>query len=487
MVAAASAENEGLARAEAYAEQCRRLLLPVEISIAVWLRLGGDSLQVPHTNSLLPACDFLAESTTLRRLSLRCHRGYGVRGSGNANARILGYVLAKNTFLEVLDLSYAGIDSEGVADLCEGLRANKSLRKLSLRGNFLGPRGGKLLADLLADLIREAGPGGQTHLRQLDVSMCSIGYDGVQRLAQSAGFKAVYTHIPAAPQEGAPIVDVANNFETEELWNAITHGIMLVLSVVGSVHLLLEVSANPAHHVWGTSIFCFALVFCFASSTLYHSLFLYPRAHKVLQVLDHTAIYVLIAGSYTPFLLFYSEAAASLELLRAEWILCVLGIVLHICAQYADWGKSSAYLTGELLLYLAMGWAVVTVWDTFVTQMPPAAMRWLLAGGLLYTGGVPFFILADYRPAHHVIWHLFVAAAAICHWLAVRDAAADALLHHSQGPFSPGIEWWHERFQELRDEIVKLHNETQDHGVYRTLMDNLHLLANMTNRSLAEL
>ena len=74
-----------------------------------------------------------------------------------------------------------------------------------------------------------------------------------------------------------------------------------------------------------------------------------------------------------------------------------LGIVVHICSQYFDWGTSVPYLTGELILYLMMGWAVVFAWDTFTANMPLPALSWLVAGGVLYTAGVPFFMLAEYR------------------------------------------------------------------------------------------
>lgn len=473
--------GDAFAAAEAYAERCKRLAMPVEPSIAVWLRLGGGSLQVPFQSSLLPACEFLAQSQGLKKLSFRS--ASAPRGTGNANARVLSHVLANNTSLETLDLAYSGIDSDGVADLCAGLRCNKTLKSLSLRGNYLGPKGGELISSLLEQLISEAGPGGATSLRELDISACSIGSGGVRNLAKVAGFKAIYTRLPAAAQEGAPLVNVAHNFETEELWNAITHGLMFFFSLFGTGYLMYKVSENPVHHIWGTAIFCFGLIFCFGSSTLYHSLFLYPMAGRVLQVLDHSAIYLLIAGTYTPFLLFYSDTPAHMDLLKAEWLLCWLGIVTHICSQYFDWGTSVPYLTGELILYLMMGWAVVLAWDSFTSQMPGLCISWLVAGGLLYTGGVPFFMLADYRPIHHVIWHLFVAAAAICHWIAVKEAARDALLHHSHGPFSAPVEWWVERFHEVREEISKLHNETQDHGVYRTLIDHLVPLLNGTGTS----
>ncbi|CAE7273785.1 yqfA [Symbiodinium microadriaticum] len=149
----------------------------------------------------------------------------------------------------------------------------------------------------------------------------------------------------------------------KELWNAITHGMMFFLSLFGTGHLMYQAADSPVHHIWGIAIFGFGLLFCFGSSTLYHSLFMYPVTARVLQVLDHAAIYFLIAATYTPFLLFYSDTPMHGDLLKAEWILCWLGIVTHICSQYFDWGTSVPYLTGELLLYLAMGWAAVLAWD----------------------------------------------------------------------------------------------------------------------------
>ncbi|CAE8689205.1 unnamed protein product [Polarella glacialis] len=262
---------------------------------------------------------------------------------------------------------------------------------------------------------------------------------------------------------------------------------MFLLSILGTAVLLSKVASSPAHHIWGTGIFCFGLLFCFASSTLYHSLFLYPVTHRVLQILDHTAIYVLIAASYTPFLLFYSDQASHLDLLAAEWILCFVGTVAHLCSQYADWGNSRIYIIGELVLYLSMGWALLTVWDTFSTLLPANAVWFLLAGGVLYTAGVPFFLLADYRPIYHIIWHLFVAGAAILHWFAVKEAANDAFLHHSQGPFTPNIEWFNERLHHLTDELSKLHNETQDQGLYQTLLSHALLHGDsLPNRSLLD-
>mmetsp|Transcript_26043 Transcript_26043/g.82309 ORF Transcript_26043/g.82309 Transcript_26043/m.82309 type:complete len:537 (-) Transcript_26043:165-1775(-) len=453
---------------DAYAEQCRRCSMSVDPSVAIWLRFGGESLQIsgniPYEGCLLPMYDFIAESMTLRRLSLHVPSAYRARGTGNSNARVLRYVLSVNKTLEELNLQAAGIDHEGLVDLCEGLRHNSTLRVLNLRGNFLGPKGGRVLVDFVALTLRGGGSG----VRSLDVSYSSIGFNAAQCLMRLTGRTVVDSRVPHVPTEGTPVVQVMGNFETEELWNAVTHGLMFLLSILGSVLLLHQVVASPVHHIWGCALFCFGLLFMFLSSTLYHSLFLYPGTTRVFQVLDHCAIFVLIAGSYSPFLLFYSTQP-HLNLLKVEWVLCGAGVVMHVCSQYAKWGTSRFYITVELCLYLCMGWGAVGVWDSLTKLLPKEAFHMLLGGGLLYTAGVPFFVLGDYRPIFHTIWHLFVAGAAICHWFSVKAAAVDALEHHSEGPFIPEIQRWNNTFSVLKDEIDKLRHGAQDHGVYGTL------------------
>lgn len=126
-------------------------------------------------------------------------------------------------------------------------------------------------------------------------------------------------------------------------------------------------------------------------------------------------------------------------------------------------------MTAELCLYLIMGWGAVTVWDSLRSLLPPYSFQTLLAGGLFYTAGVPFFIIGDYRPICHTIWHVFVSGGAICHWFSVKAAAADALEHHSKGPFIPEIQRWNETFAVLRGEISKLQHEAQEQGLSGTL------------------
>lgn len=453
--------------ADAYSAQCRRFGMQVDPTVATWLRFGGESLQVsehvPFDACLLPVFDFIVQSKTLRRLSLFVPGAYHARGSGNANARVLRHVLAANDTLQVLDLRSAGIDPEGLADLCQGLRRNSALRELHLNGNFLGHEGGELLGDAVSEMLQQ----GRTNLQFIDVSNSSLGFQTAQRLVRLTGRRAVDSRSRGAAT-GTLDVEVKGNFETEELWNAVTHAVMVLASMVGSIVLLCKVAHSPVHHVWGCIIFCFSALFMFLSSTLYHSLFLYPTTTRVFQVFDHIAIFVLIAGSYSPFLLFY-PTPAHLALLKVQWILCLLGIVAHILSQYAKWGSSRIYVTGELVLYLVMGWGAVFVWDSLTSQLPVSSYWTLVGGGILYTAGVPFFVMGDYRPIYHTVWHLFVAGAAICHWFSVRDAAADALEHHSSGPFTPNIDWWNERYNHLKDEISNIRQGAHDQGLVRTM------------------
>jgi len=434
---------------EQYAAACLRYDMKVDPSVAIWLRFGGDVLQisdlVPFEGCLLPMYDFLVSNKALRHLSLHVPSAYHAKGTGNSNARVLRHVLAKTHSLEVLDLQCAGIDHAGLVELCDGLKENTTLKELNLRWNYLGPEGGKLLADLLLK------PGGTT-LRRLDVSFSSIGCFEVRRLVSITGRRAVDSRVPGVESASGLVVEVAGNFVTEELWNAVTHGAAFVLSIVGSCIILYKVSGAPVHHIWGCVLFSLSLLFMFLASTLYHSLFLYPLATRIFQMLDHAGIFVLIAGTYSPFLLFYCTEA-HLNLLKFQWVLCGLGVLVHLLSQYADWGTSRAYLSAELSLYIVMGWSIIWVWDSLTSMLPSSSFTMLVSGGIMYSAGIPFFILGEYFPICHTVWHVFVTTAAICHWFSVRDAMYDAMEHHSQGPFIPEIAWYNERFDQIKGKV----------------------------------
>lgn len=189
----------------------------------------------------------------------------------------------------------------------------------------------------------------------------------------------------------------------EEIANAVTHGVAALLSIAGLAVLVafaVLYSGSPKV-VAAVSIFGASMVFLYTASTLYHSI-PNPRAKKVLQYLDHSMIYVLIAGSYTPFCLITLQGYTGIALLCAVWLIAIAGISLQaVLLNKADWINC--------LLYLSMGWLAVFVIDPLVSTLDSTGLALLVAGGLAYTVGVVFYIF-ERIPFSHAIWHTFVVA-----------------------------------------------------------------------------
>lgn len=189
----------------------------------------------------------------------------------------------------------------------------------------------------------------------------------------------------------------------EEIANAVTHGVAALLSIAGLAVLVafaVLYSGSPKV-VAAVSIFGASMVFLYTASTLYHSI-PNPRAKKVLQYLDHSMIYVLIAGSYTPFCLITLQGYTGIALLCAVWLIAIAGISLQaVLLHKADWINC--------LLYLSMGWLAVFVIDPLVSTLDSTGLALLVAGGLAYTVGVLFYIF-ERIPFSHAIWHTFVFA-----------------------------------------------------------------------------
>lgn len=189
----------------------------------------------------------------------------------------------------------------------------------------------------------------------------------------------------------------------EEIANAVTHGVAALLSIAGLAVLVafaVLYSGSPKV-VAAVSIFGASMVFLYTASTLYHSI-PNPRAKKVLQYLDHSMIYVLIAGSYTPFCLITLQGYTGIALLCAVWLIAIAGISLQaVLLHKADWINC--------LLYLSMGWLAVFVIDPLVSTLDSTGLALLVAGGLAYTVGVVFYVF-ERIPFSHAIWHTFVFA-----------------------------------------------------------------------------
>jgi hemolysin III len=196
-----------------------------------------------------------------------------------------------------------------------------------------------------------------------------------------------------------------------ERFNTISHMIGAALALAGVVVLVVVASADGdarrivSFSVYGTTLFLLYLI-----STLYHGL---PgRAKKVFRILDHQAIYLLIAGSYTPFTLVTLEGSVGWWLFIAIWAMAVLGMVLDALP------RRGARIV-PFVIYFVMGWLIVVALKPLLASLPFTGFIWLLTGGILYTGGIVFFAL-DYRyPWMHGVWHLFVLAGSISHFVAI--------------------------------------------------------------------
>lgn len=197
----------------------------------------------------------------------------------------------------------------------------------------------------------------------------------------------------------------------EERTHAASHGVGAILSIVGLLWMLeLSIAASDPWRIAASAIYGFSLVSLFAASTLYHSFYDSPRTH-IFKLLDHCAIYLLIAGTGTPFLLVAMQTNIRWWLFGALWSLALLGIISKVWVGHRHPRLS-------LASYLLMGWLMIIAVPQLIDAIGLEGMMWVVAGGVLYTVGA-FFYMAKRLYFHHVIWHLFVLAGAACHFLAV--------------------------------------------------------------------
>ncbi|MFO7718345.1 MAG: hemolysin III family protein [Desulfohalobium sp.] len=207
----------------------------------------------------------------------------------------------------------------------------------------------------------------------------------------------------------------------EERANALTHGIGVVASCIGLMLLLngTTFTGTPERAIGGL-IFGVSLVLLYLASTLYHSLSS-PRAKHIWRKLDHAAIFILIAGTYTPFMLLVVEGPLAWTILSLVWGLAIAGTV-------CTWCLIGRFKRLFLAVYIAMGWLCVLTIHEILHNTPTSAFICLVLGGLLYTGGTIFYGWSRLR-FHHAIWHLFVLSGSLLHFLSVYQITGSGGLH----------------------------------------------------------
>ena len=198
----------------------------------------------------------------------------------------------------------------------------------------------------------------------------------------------------------------------EELANSLTHGLGVVLALIlGPALVVVAVASGDRWRIVSSAIYATTLLLLYTSSTLYHAIRA-SRAKEVFRRLDHAAIYLLIAGNYTPFTLVALRGPWGWTLFAIVWGLAVAGVALK-----GTFGARLPMLSTAV--YLGMGWLAILALRPLLLHVAPRGIAWLVAGGLFYTLGVVFYVSDERRRYRHAVWHLFVLAGSMAHFCAV--------------------------------------------------------------------
>jgi len=197
----------------------------------------------------------------------------------------------------------------------------------------------------------------------------------------------------------------------EEVVHALTHGVGVLLSIAGlSWMLYLSIAAADPWRIAASAIYGATLILLFLASTVYHSMYA-SRHREIFKLLDHCAIYLLIAGTYTPFLLVAMRSDTGWWVFGTIWALATAGIIKKLWFRHR-------FPKIALASYLAMGWLAVAVAPQMAEAIGPNGMAWLIAGGISYSVGAIFYVMKR-MPFNHAVWHVFVLAGGVCHFLSI--------------------------------------------------------------------
>ena len=205
---------------------------------------------------------------------------------------------------------------------------------------------------------------------------------------------------------------IINTFsKDEEIANAVSHMVGATLALISAVVLIMHgIKTKSAVVVTSFAIFGAGLVIMYTVSSIYHALH-NNKAKQVFQILDHSAIYILIAASYTPFLLLVVKSKAGYIIFFIQWLICIFGIAFK--SLYVE-----KYVLFSTLLYIVMGWMIMFVWGDLIANISQQSLILLFIGGILYTLGTIFYMWNWFK-YHHFIWHIFVLLGSVSHFFAV--------------------------------------------------------------------
>lgn len=336
-------------------------------------------------------------------------KNFGKKGIRSHGAYALSKVLQMSLHIEEVFLPKNRIGPYGASAIFCAAKENKALKTLLMRGCRIGERGAFALVSQI--LMNEDAS--QSGLREIDLCVNQIGFYGVFAIEKALKNRKERL-LAQGVDDDEILVDLEGNMVFQEVMNCVTHGLGILLGTIGTFFLAAKVEGMERRYKVSCAVYSVSLVVLYMSSTLYHSFFALLRTRYIFQVFDKCAIYILIAGSYTPFLTIalHHKPLWSASLLSFIW-LCALGGI-GVEAFCPLWKHRVSF---SLAMYLGMGWSCLVCMHDFIEILPVNAMYLIVAGGVAYTGGVPFFVRNN--NLDHSIWHLFVIAGSFLHWLSI--------------------------------------------------------------------
>jgi hemolysin III len=318
--------------------------------------------------------------------------GSGRKGMRSHGAYALSRVLMDSVYIEEVFLVGHRIGPYGAIAIFDAVGSNPNVRTLLLRGCRIGERGAMAFVERVlrvaddgrgdaggSDGSGSGGGGRRSGLRNVDLSACRIGFRGTFAIEERL------REIDAGDAGEKMIVDLEGNMVFQEVMNCVTHGLGIVLGTVGQFLLNKQILGQPSHYTFSCAIYSASVITLYTSSTLYHSFFALRKTKFIFKVFDRCAIYLLIAGSYTPFLMIglHHKPRLSAKLLLFIWGCAISGILVE--AFFLTWEHKSKF---SLAMYLGMGWTCVSCLPDLLEILPMNAVGLLVAGGVAYTGGV---------------------------------------------------------------------------------------------------
>ena len=455
--------SRSIRRTQVYYEQCSEHGVTPNSAVSLALAnraavidFGPDFAQA----GLLPLVETLRGNEHVRELDFsRCFN------VGSMGCLALRDLLLSNSTLARINLSWNHVNATGAKALAEGLAGNHSLKELILRGNSIGRAGVAELAAVLnrggvldEEMLSRRCPHHVVLEKPGRVHMVLDGEDEYEtssdeessevfarRAAASAFARGATPEAMSDDEEGAParvnyslthldvsnnvtgysgllpilriaefsslVVEAEGNYYMEEILNSATHGIGFIITLIGA-YLLCNIARDDS---WTMLISCIiysvSLSLTYISSTLCHAFFMMYTTSRVFQVLDHASIYLLIAGTYTPFMAVnLGDTLVGRTVLTVIWCIAIGGVGVSI----TGWMSHISHY-----FYLGMGFLVVTCFPTVVECVDTEGVILMIAGGASYAVGTIFFLKGKTQPSMHVVWHIFVIIGSFIHYIAI--------------------------------------------------------------------